>query len=182
MASITLYSEQLIEETLHLADGDVYDSIRQASRATGAPRSTVGHRRAGRPPRSQIIVRNARLTSGQEITLSRWITDLQLQYKPVNHSQLTKIAENLAHENDLSRPLGKNWVSRFIKRSSALNHGRSQPFPIDRIQSIIPHQLDGWYRHFEEVVHRFSIKPRNIWNMDEIGYQMGPRTERERGF
>jgi hypothetical protein len=71
MASITLYSEQLIEETLHLANGGVYDSIRQASLATGAPRSTVGHRRAGRPPRSQIIVRNARLTSKQETTLMR---------------------------------------------------------------------------------------------------------------
>jgi hypothetical protein len=173
MASITLNSEQLIEETLHLANEGVYDSIRQASLATGARRSTVGHRRAGRPPRSQITVRNARLTSKQETTLMRWITDLQLQYKPVNHTQLAKIAENLAHENDPSRPLGKNWVSRFIKRSPALNNGRSQPFPMDRIQSIIPHQLGGWYRHFEEVVHRYGIKPGNIWNMDEIGYQMG---------
>jgi DDE superfamily endonuclease/Tc5 transposase DNA-binding domain len=173
MASNTLNSEQLIEETLRLTDEGVYDSIRQASRVTGAPRSTVGHRRAGRLPRSQITPRNARLTPRQEAIFTGWITDLQLQYKPVNYTQLAKIAENLARENYPSRPLGKNWVSRFIKRSPALSHGRSQPFPINRIQSIIPNQVKGWFRHFQEVIQRYNIKPGNIWNMDEIGCQMG---------
>jgi hypothetical protein len=36
MSSITSDREQLIEETLRLVDEGVYDSIRQASRATGA--------------------------------------------------------------------------------------------------------------------------------------------------
>jgi hypothetical protein len=108
---------------------------------TGAPQSTVYHRRAGRPPRSQTTVRSARLTPRQEAIFARWITDLQLQYQPVNYTQLTKIAEKLARENDPSRPLGKNWVSRFIKRSPMLSHGRSQPLAKDRILSMIPSQI-----------------------------------------
>jgi hypothetical protein len=112
----------------------------------------VYHRRAGRPPRSQTTVRSARLTLRQEEIFARWITDLQLQYQPVNYTQLTKIAENLARENNPSRPLGKNWVSRFVQRFKILNHGRSQPLSKDRIHLIIPDQIKGWFRHFQKVV------------------------------
>jgi len=45
--SSTSHREQLIEETLQLIDEGVYDSLRQASRATGASLSIVCHRRAG---------------------------------------------------------------------------------------------------------------------------------------
>jgi len=90
----------------------------------------------------------------------------------VNYTQLTKIAENLVRENDPSQPLGKNLVSRFIKRSQILHDGRSQPLAKDRIQAIIPNQIEGWFRHFQEAIQRFNIDPWEMWNMDEIGYQM----------
>ena len=173
MSSTTLKAEYLVEETLQLAQEGFYQSIRQASRSTGAPQSTVYHRRAGRLPRSQTTVRSARLTPRQEAIFAAWITDLQLQYKPVNYTELAKIAENLARENGPSPPLGKNWVSRFLKRSPVLVRGRSQQFPKDRAQAIIPSQIEGWFRHFQEVVQRFHIDPQDIWNMDEIGFQMG---------
>lgn len=85
----------------------------------------------------------------------------------------------MAHENDPSRPLGKNWVSRFIKRSPTLNHGRSQSLSRDRIQAIIPNQIEGWFRHFEEVIQRLNIESQDTWNMDEIGSQMGHSQKEE---
>jgi Tc5 transposase DNA-binding domain len=172
LSQTTSNREQLVEETLRLVE-DVYGSIRQASRATGAPPSTVYHKRAGRQSRSQTTVRGARLTPRQEGILARWITDLQLQYQPVNYTQLAKIAENFARQNDPSRPLGKNWMTRFIQRLQPLGSGRSQPLSKDRIGSAIPSQIDGWFRHFEEVVQRLGVQPQDIWNMDEIGFQMG---------
>jgi hypothetical protein len=100
----------------------------------------------------------------------------------VNYTQLTKIAEKLAHENDPSRPLGKNWVSRFIKRSPTLNHGRSQPLAKDRILSMIPSQIEGWFRDFQDVVQLYNIDTQDIWNMDEIGFQMGHSQKENVGF
>jgi hypothetical protein len=74
MSSNTLKPEQLIEEALSLTQEGVYSSIRQATRSTGAPQSTVYHRRAGRLPRSQILVHSARLTSRQgEIMSWDWM-------------------------------------------------------------------------------------------------------------
>ena len=71
MSSNTTNREQLIEETLSLTQEGIYDSIRQASRTTGVPQSTVYHRRAGRVPRSQITLRSARLTPEQEAIFIR---------------------------------------------------------------------------------------------------------------
>ena len=64
-SSTTINPEQLVQETLYLTQEGFYDSIRQASRTTGAPQSTVYHRRAGRPPLSQTTVCSARLTVRQ---------------------------------------------------------------------------------------------------------------------
>ena len=78
--------EANLENALIYNQLGVYSSLRQTALATGVPRSTLGHRRAGRPPRGQIRVRSARLNSGQEEVLSRFIEDLQLQYAPINHT------------------------------------------------------------------------------------------------
>ena len=50
-----------------------FRSIRQTALATTQVRSTLGHRRARRLPRSQITVRNARLTKQQKEVLVRYI-------------------------------------------------------------------------------------------------------------
>ena len=114
MASESSQKEQNVELALAYTQLGVYSSIRQTALATGIPRSTLGHRRAGRLLRSQIRVRNARLTSKQEDILYRFIEDLQLQYAPINHAQLRVIAANLAAENGTGKPLRKCWITRFI--------------------------------------------------------------------
>lgn len=50
-----------------------FRSIRQTALATTQARSTLGHRRARHLPRSQITVRNARLTKQQKEVLVRYI-------------------------------------------------------------------------------------------------------------
>jgi|ERR1700722_11394755 hypothetical protein len=79
MSSTTLNPEQLIEETLYLAQGGFYDSIRQTSRIA---QSALYHRRTGRPPGSQTTMRSARPIPRQEAIFAGWITDLHLQYLP----------------------------------------------------------------------------------------------------
>ena len=80
----------------HLVDRGQFKSIRQVSRATGAARTTVQDRRAGRQPRGQEEISHARLSRYQEEVLARYIRDTQLQYAPVNRGQLHVVAEMLA--------------------------------------------------------------------------------------
>lgn len=77
-----------------------------------------------------------------------------------------------ARQNKPTATLGVNWVSRFIKRHPELSHGRFRSFDKSRKQAAIPSQILGWYCHLEEIVLRFEIALDDIWNMDEIGFQM----------
>ena len=77
--------EDDVQSALERFEQKEFRSIRQTALATTQPWSTLGHRRAGRLPRSQITVRNARLTKQQKEVLVRCIRDLQLQFQPPNH-------------------------------------------------------------------------------------------------
>jgi hypothetical protein len=58
--------EDDVQNVLERFERKEFCSIRQTALATTQARSTLGHRRAGRLPRSQITVRNARLTKQQK--------------------------------------------------------------------------------------------------------------------
>src|SRR5271163_1629366 len=92
----------------HLVDRGQFKSIRQVSRVTGAARSTVQDRRAGRQPRGQEEVSHARLSRYQEEVLAKYIRDTQLQYAPVNRGQLHVVAEMLAQ---LREPNGQDQLA-----------------------------------------------------------------------
>jgi len=157
---------------VRLLDNGKFRSVRQTAAATGVPRTTLRDRLNGKPPRSQTDLKHSRLSIYQEKVLVQYIRDLQLQYAPVNSFVIASIATLLARQNEPSATLDKNWVSRFITRHSELRRGRCRSFEKSRIEAAIPSQIVGWYGHLEEIILRFNIAPKDIWNMDEIGYQM----------
>ena len=157
---------------VHLINRGQFKSIRQVSRATGTARSTVQDRHAGRRPRGQEEVKHARLTRYQEEVLAKYIQNNQLQYAPVNHKQLHVVAEMLAQLNEPNARLGKNWYSRFLNRHPDLKTARNRRLDSKRIIAAIPSQIEGWFTHINDVVRRFNIHPQDMWNIDEIGYQL----------
>src|SRR5271168_2524973 len=92
---------------VRLIDRGQSKSIRQASRATDAAKSTVHDRRAGRQPRGQEEVKHARLTRYQEEVLAKYIQNIQLQYAPVNRQQLYVVTEMLVQLNEPNARLGR---------------------------------------------------------------------------
>ncbi len=127
----------------HLVDRGQFKSIRQVSRVTGAARSTVRDRRAGRQPRGQEEVKHARLTRYQEGVLAKYIQDTQLQYTSVNREQLHVVAEMLAQLREPNARLGKYWLSRFLNRYSDLKTSRNRRLDSKRITAAIPSQIEG---------------------------------------
>ena len=78
----------------------------------------------------------------------------------------------LAQLNEPNARLGKNWYSRFLNRHPDLKIARNRRFDLKRITAAIPSQIEGWFTHVNDVVQRFNIHPQDMWNMDEIGYQL----------
>jgi hypothetical protein len=79
-----------------------FRSIRQTAFATMRARSTLGHRRTGRLPRSEITVRNAHLAKQQREVVFRYIRGLQLQFPHPNYRQIHLIAQQLADQSNPS--------------------------------------------------------------------------------
>jgi hypothetical protein len=158
---------------LNLFEKGKYLNVSQAAHGTNVPRSTLRDRRNGIPPLAYRTTKINRLTLYQEAVLVAYIRDLQLQYAPINQATIRAMATSLARQNEPDAELGINWVGRFIKRHSELSTGRNRSFEKSRVEAAIPGQLKRWYEHINEVVQRFHIHPEDIWNFDEIGYQLG---------
>ena len=145
----------------NLLDAGKFKSIRKAAAATGAARSTVSDRRAGRNPQSSQRQPNARLWPEQVNVLKQYIIDMQLQYAPVNNTQLGVVAEMLARQKEPGARLGKNWISRFLKDHVGLVRGRNRSFEGNRIEATIPQMISGWYTYVGEVIRQYNIHPQD---------------------
>ena len=71
-----------------------------------------------------------RLTPAQEDFLVYWILDKDARVCPPSHARAREMANRILRMNGDTRPIGKLWVSHFIKR---------QP----RIASVIGRKLDA---------------------------------------
>ena len=125
--------EEEVQRAIKIVQSRRFRSIRQTTLATTVPRSTIGHRLAGRSSRDNITLKTERLTAPQKGVLIQYILDLQLQFQPPNHHQIHFIAQQLANQNGPPRDLGKNWVSRFVNRSPQLKTGKLTPLSIERV-------------------------------------------------
>jgi len=78
MVLLSQSKEAAVQQAITFHNDRAFSSLQAAAHTTGAKRSTVGHRRAGRLPRSEITIESARLTAQQQKILRQYITDLQL--------------------------------------------------------------------------------------------------------
>ena len=116
-----------------------FRSNTQAARAhNNCPVSTVRSRLAGILPHNTTDVVTAQLTRYQEDILAGYIRDLQLQYAPVNNTQLALVAQGMARQNHPTARLGKHWIRRFITRRKELGNIRNKALTKDRIIAAIP--------------------------------------------
>ena len=69
--------------------------------------------------------------------------------------------------------LGKNWVSRFLKRHPNLHTVRGRSIEATRIRESSPEVLKKWFEEFKRVIEELGVDIENIYNMDETGFSIG---------
>src|SRR5438874_2101165 len=127
----------------NLLNAGKFKSLRKAAAATGVAKSTLSDRRAGRNPQSSQRQPHARLWPEQANVLERYIIDAQLQYVPVNNTQLGVVAEMLVRQKEPGAHFGKNLIYKFMKDRPALTRGRNRSFESNRIEATIPEMISG---------------------------------------
>lgn len=70
-------------------------------------------------------------------------------------------------------PLGKNWVSRFLKRHPPLALKLSTQLERQRAYANDPDILRGYFVKLGGLIRQYGLRPVQIFNMDEKGFMMG---------
>ena len=68
---------------------------------------------------------------------------MQLQYAPVNNTQLDVVVEMLARQKEPGARFSKNWISRFLKDHIRLVKERNHSFEGNRIEATISQMISG---------------------------------------
>jgi len=70
-------------------------------------------------------------------------------------------------------PLGKNWVSQFLKRHPPLALKLSTQLERQRAYANDPDILRGYFVKLGGVIRQYGLRPVQIFNIDEKGFIMG---------
>jgi hypothetical protein len=84
------------------------------------------------------------------------------------------MANILLHEEDsTAQPIGKNWVSSFIKRHDEVKSRFARRYNYSRAKCEDPRTIKAWFKQLEEVRKQWGIQDEDIFNFDETGFAMG---------
>ncbi|KAH0345605.1 hypothetical protein KCU81_g4372, partial [Aureobasidium melanogenum] len=129
----------LIEQKITSAITDFkagkYTSLAEAGRANGITERSgyfrLRARAAGRASKSDRIKNGSqRLSPEQEIILCQYVDsldDIRALHRKIGEKAYSMLCENLAADEALPKPLGKQWPARFLERHPGIMARRPRP-------------------------------------------------------
>lgn len=150
-------------------------SIRKAALEWGIPRATLRKRLLGAQPHKQAAEHLQRLSPAQEDLLAKWVLTQAALGLPPTHQQLQLFAQRILDVGGDPQPLGKSWVTGFLKRNPNLKVQRARSLDSKRANGASTENIRGWWPNLALPAVK-EVLPRNRWNMDEAGIMEGQGT------
>ena len=150
-------------------------TVRQAARHFQIPESTLRRRLHGTTTRSEKRANGHRLTRNEEETLLHWILSMDRRGAAPRPSHVQEMANILLSGRGSSthQPIGKNWVSGFVKRHDELKTSYSRRYNYQRAKCEDPKVIKEWFDLVQITMMQYGIAYEDIYNFDETGYAMG---------
>ena len=169
--------QNLAKALAGLKDG-TYANVRQASKSTGTPRSTLRRQLKRGLMHRKANEHRQQLSPDEERALVQWVEHLSCTGNPVRHSFLCELAQEIRrphveNTNYVVNDLGIYWVSHFFARNPSLQSKVAKNNEAAR-KEVTENQLQNWFNVFKCVVDEYNIEPGNIYNMDETGSILAP--------
>ena len=165
--------EHAIQSAIGDLDTGVYSSQRAAAKAYGIPRSTLQERLRGRTSSALSHQHQQRLTPLQEDFLVEWILEEDARGYPPPHARAREMANRILRMNGDTQPVGKLWVSHFIKRQPRVASVVGRKLEAQRAEAATPEQMRAFLEKYDEIRRRLDIQTENTYNMDETGVALG---------
>jgi hypothetical protein len=151
-------------------------SVRRAVRLYDIPRSTLQRRLDGITQRSIAGRTKRKLTETEEYTLLQWILSMDKRGAPLRPTTVQNMANLLLANRDASKPsstVGKNWVTKFVRRHDALKTRFSRRYDHQRALCEDPKKIQEWFELVRSTIKEWGIADEDIYNFDETGFAMG---------
>jgi DDE superfamily endonuclease/Tc5 transposase DNA-binding domain len=180
-------TEVKIKEALQGIKDGIYKSAYDASKQLNLNNKTLNNRLT-KKTKSRVEAREGQqiLSKAEEQALVRWVTQITRSGHPARHPTVREMAEALrmqrhckvdncteAADVKLDRPLGQQWVNRFLKRHPELQTIPGRTIEGSRVKESSEEKLTRWFNEFKRVIDEYKVDPKNIYNMDETGFSIG---------
>ena len=165
--------EQAVQLAINDLNAGIYSSQRAAAKAYGIPRSTLQGRLQGATTSALSHQHQQRLTPLQEDFLVNWILEEDARGYPPPHARAREMANRILRINGDNQPIGKLWLTHFIKRQPRIASVIGRKIDAHRVEAATPDQLRAFLELYEETRQRLNIQTDNIYNMDETGIALG---------
>ena len=167
--------ESRIREAVKKASSQRKSNVSALAREFGIPRSTLRDRVKGRPAKTAFEPPNRLLSKPQEEALLNWIRHRDALHNPPTPKAIEACVNRILERNATSQPsphASKMWVYRFLKRlPSDLKLVKQKPIERKTLSTMDIEKLREWFDELKTSMA--DIPPKNIYNFDETGFQLG---------
>ena len=152
-----------------------FKSIRAADSTYNVDHTTLTRRLRGTTKSRKVAQQiYKKLSPAEEKALIRWILDLEERGHPPAPSFVTTMADLLLSKRCGSiKSVGKNWTTKFIKRSPELKTKFYRRYDYARAKCEDPDIIYQWFNLYQNMLGKYGFPPSDIWNFDETGFAMG---------
>jgi len=152
-----------------------FSSIREAARVFNVTRSTLQNRILGRQNRAISRANSHKLTEIEEESLKKWILSIDARGAAPRPSTVREMANLLLESRGITPVLsvGKNWVTKYVKRHSELSSRFSRRYNYERAKCEDPKIISEWFSLVQKTIDENGIDPDDVYNFDETGFAMG---------
>jgi len=177
-------SEELLQQGIEGLRNGQYSSAYSTAKSLGISETTLHGPYHGQKSRQDGHVSQQLLSDSEENALAKWITTLRLTRLPPSYSIIETIADAIRADHVVSvntpsnqlvsyPPLGKHWVPHFIKRHPHLQAVHPRRIDANRANQSTTEVIETWFNAVEKVFDKYKIDLKNVYNMDESGFNIG---------
>lgn len=175
------YSKTYIPNAIKTLRSGNFTSIRGCAAAFCVPHQTLQHRISGRLSRSHAHEHRQILSSAEEKTLIRWITQLTNTDFLISSALGVQMAEEVRRNRfplsrdppSCPRPIGKSWLDRFRVRHPEIQGVWARKIEGARHKAMNVETVKTWFEAVTELYLQHQYDPERVYYMDESGTYAG---------
>ena len=142
-------SEHAIQLAIQEFNSGIFKSRRAAAKAYGVSESTLRNRINGASNSQTSHAHQQRLSPDQESFLVEWILEQDMNYYPPSHARAREMAIRILQSNGDFNPLGRHWLSQFIRRNPRISSIIGRKLDNKRAKAANQEQIQAFFKLFQ---------------------------------